>query len=251
MISRSVDGLRSIALAISIVTGAALHAEEQPTYLPAEISKMVEPIFPAKAERSGIYKGKVKVLISINAAGHVSDYMITAASHEAFIDPVEGVIEQWVFSPALYNGVPVNSIKPIDMAFESSGLGFVTQGTSAITAHFIDLLEDSLKVDLIAKASELDHLPKPLKIVEPKIYADIPEDDRSGVMVFEFFIDKEGRIRLPSLAESEGDDRLAQAALEALSQWRFEPPIVDGEPTAVYIRQKFDFGTATQGGEEP
>jgi outer membrane biosynthesis protein TonB len=37
------------------------------------------------------------------------------------------------------------------------------------------------------------------------------------------------------------DETYAQAAVGALSQWRFEPPTRRGKPVAVRVQQKFVF----------
>jgi TonB family protein len=57
------------------------------------------------------------------------------------------------------------------------------------------------------------------------------ESHIQGDVVLHAIIDKEGRIsELQVLA---GDDSLAQAALDAVRQWRYKPMLVDGQPAEV------------------
>jgi protein TonB len=52
-----------------------------------------------------------------------------------------------------------------------------------------------------------------------------------GEVVLHAIIDKEGKIS--EVQVRSGDDTLAQAALEAVRQWRYKPMLVDGEPREV------------------
>jgi hypothetical protein len=60
----------------------------------------------------------------------------------------------------------------------------------------------------------------------------------------EFIIDEKGTPRMPVLVSSTDID-FAVTAADALSHWRFTPPLRDGKPVAVRVRQEFVFSAET------
>jgi TonB family protein len=63
-------------------------------------------------------------------------------------------------------------------------------------------------------------------------------------VVVDFYVDQDGRIRMPVIM-SATHDFLAQAAVDALNQWRFKPPTLAGQPVAVRVEQEFVFSPST------
>jgi hypothetical protein len=59
-------------------------------------------------------------------------------------------------------------------------------------------------------------------------------------VVLDFYIDTEGRPRMPVVL-SAAHDVYAIAAMEALLQWRFAPPTRQGRPAIVRATQQFSF----------
>ena len=62
----------------------------------------------------------------------------------------------------------------------------------------------------------------------------------AGTVTLDFYIDGEGRVRLPA-ADLGTHPSFARAAVEALDQWRFEPPTSEGRPVVVRAIQTFNF----------
>ncbi len=56
----------------------------------------------------------------------------------------------------------------------------------------------------------------------------------TGVIILESVIDKQGTVCAARVI-SKRNDAAAQAALDALRQWRFKPALVDGRPEPVYF----------------
>ena len=63
---------------------------------------------------------------------------------------------------------------------------------------------------------------------------------QEGQVVLDFYIDEQGRPRMPVVTHSD-DDALNLAAVEALSHWRFVPPTRNGVPVMVRAKQSFRF----------
>ena len=63
-------------------------------------------------------------------------------------------------------------------------------------------------------------------------------------MVYNFFIDQEGRVRIPWLDEQEFqhiDEEILDATYDALMQWEFTPPTVNGKKVVTQVSQPFWF----------
>lgn len=56
-------------------------------------------------------------------------------------------------------------------------------------------------------------------------------------------VDGEGYVRLPKIV-SATDPAFGYAAVQAISQWRFEAPKVHGKATPVRVRAPFEFNGA-------
>jgi TonB family protein len=77
---------------------------------------------------------------------------------------------------------------------------------------------------------------KPLPVYPP----DIAKEGAGDKVIAEFFIDEDGAVQLPHIAEAKNDE-LAWVALTALSRWRFEPPLRQGRPVVTRIRLPMTF----------
>lgn len=72
-----------------------------------------------------------------------------------------------------------------------------------------------------------------------------PEDARKsrleGKVVVKTVIDEQGNVQSPAIEGSSGHESLDQAALEAISAWRFKPATLHGKPVAVYYWLTINF----------
>lgn len=219
----------------------ALQAELPQYDRPPELLENKLPMFPTRLQLEGILQGEVETLVDIDAQGRVVDVLYLGATHRYFVDAVDRVIHDWRFSPALREGEPAPTTKSLTIEFKLGELVNASFGPSIAFADLEAVVPNRGVEAYIAKMSELDRIPTPRSIVRPGIFAEIPEDERTGRAVFQFFIDEQGAVRIPVLTEVEGDLRLAEAALIALEQWQFEPPRVHGRPVITHARQEFLF----------
>jgi TonB family protein len=63
-----------------------------------------------------------------------------------------------------------------------------------------------------------------------------------------FYIDEQGRVRMPSVSieTNEANEELAAAAVTAVSQWQFETPTCKSRPVLVLAQQEFSFKPKAQ-----
>jgi TonB family protein len=91
--------------------------------------------------------------------------------------------------------------------------------------------------------SELDRIPTPIAAPSPGYPARLAQPGASGHVTVAFYIDESGAVRLPSVEAGE-DPELAAAAIDALRNWKFEPPTVKGRAVLVRASQLFTFRAA-------
>jgi TonB family protein len=66
-------------------------------------------------------------------------------------------------------------------------------------------------------------------------------DDQIHSVTVEFYIDEQGNVRMAAVPRTSAGDAYAAAAVAAVEQWRFEPPLRRGQPVLVLAQQEFNF----------
>ena len=93
---------------------------------------------------------------------------------------------------------------------------------------------------------QLDRTPTPIKIVKPVYPGRLARSSHGGHVTVEFYIDEQGRVRLASVDRQtiEANEELAAAAVTAVEQWQFEPPLMNGRPVLTLAQQDISFKPA-------
>jgi len=103
-----------------------------------------------------------------------------------------------------------------------------------------DAEENKLKT--VSKDSECDEITRP-EVIE-KVNPKYPEEARKakimGHVIVETVINEKGTVDDIKVVESP-DERLSEAAVEAIRQWTFEPALCDGRPVGVYYNLTINF----------
>jgi TonB family protein len=201
------------------------------------IEQKAPAAFPPWLLMRGLHSGKVRLVISVNAEGRLVDQLVVAYTHEGFVKPVLEAVKEWSFEPAKVDGVPRSS--RVDLHFEFKSDLNVTVNTADMNVMQDILLEryeykpHSLK--------ELDRIPTPSFVVNPVFPPRglVPGSHR--VVTVEFYIDEEGRVRIPAVPREAANDEFAAASVAAVEKWKFEPPMRHGQPVLVLARQEFRF----------
>lgn len=201
---------------------------------PAKVRGVVVPVYPHDLRRAGT-RGKATAVMSINEAGRVVRIDVVETTHPEFGQALTAALESFAFDPALKDGHPVVSFLRFEQSFNATELRD-PEGDRLLTL-------EKKHPEKIASAKQLD---APLKAISrrapvfPLIRAG--RDDTAEAMV-DLIVDDEGYVRLPRIV-SATDPAFGYAAVQAVSQWRFEPPKVHGTPTAVRVRAPFAFTPA-------
>ncbi len=207
------------------------------------IKEYQDPIFPNSLKMEGYDEGYATFAICVNQFGELKDYLLLEASHIQFAKAVERVIPKWRYSVPLVDGEVGAIASKIRVNFErGSGFVYETIGYQSLLPNFINvpLYSDAYRIYTL---NELDSIPIPNHIQKPNFPVQMLEERETVNAVFEFFIDKEGNVRIPTLREADDriDERLLIIAQEALLQWKFNPPMHNGKPVVAKAAQPFRF----------
>lgn len=232
------------ALAFPCLWAATALAQKNDSSL---IKVTVEPRYPVALSHQEVNQGRAEFVITVDNQGTLRDHLLVEASHPLFGQAVEDVLPSWEFRPALIDGKRVNAMHRVTINFRNSGTFVVgVDSVSAIKDSRINLIGGSRNNEeyRVALLPHLDAPPEMLQVVHPNIpdSEDIPAEGLR--IVYNFFIDQEGRVRIPWLDEQEFqhvDEEILDATYDALMQWEFTPPTVNGKKVVAQVSQPFWF----------
>lgn len=193
-------------------------------------------VYPPRMLYSAIYYGEARVVISVDDQGKLTDLLVTGYTHEEFAAASIAALKRWSFEPARAGGRPRASRADVLFVFRDRGV-IVHNFPGALEQYRVFGAMQDRYVFKPSKLGELDRTPIPIKVVAPLS----GKSDREHRVTVEFYIDEEGRVRMPAVARESADDAFAAAAVAAVEQWRFEPPLRRGRPVLVYAHQEFNF----------
>jgi|HubBroStandDraft_2_1064218.scaffolds.fasta_scaffold143928_2 TonB family protein len=213
---------------------ASASAPPNSSVLPPIVETM-EPIFPPDLERDGIATGNVKFVIKVDKTGKLEDLLVTEYTRRQFADEATRAIRKWTFGPTWVGSEPVGWVRELDLYFRAEGtvIRLVNTEPLAVDKQALQGYDETIEYRACS-LRDLDRIPIPRHVVAPAG----PLRPGSGPVKVEFYIDEEGRVRIPVVREP-ADAAFANAAVEAVSQWQFEPPTCKGKPVLVHAIQIF------------
>lgn len=199
------------------------------------------PLYPLLLKVEGITRGNAIVAISVGADGRLSDSLVLGYTHELFAQACVEVLKEWRFTPARLDGTPVPA--RIELTFNFTLEGAVISAN--IVNHFyfdhFETLGDGRYSYRPCRTNEVDRVPAPVVKVTPKYAFEAEQQGVRGKVEVRFYIDETGAVRLPAV-DANAHPYLADTALAAVKEWRFEPPTHRGRPVLIAASQVFDFG---------
>ncbi|HZZ56568.1 MAG TPA: TonB family protein [Opitutaceae bacterium] len=217
--------MRLLTTACLLVAACAAAAQESgPRLLTA-----VQPEIPAALRAEGVASGRVMVTAEVDASGHIVDCLATAATDPALIEPAVAAVRRWVFDPASLDDREGGKMI-LDFAVRFGAAPPEPEDLGAVDWKF-----------QLPELRSLDRIPVPRHPVRPAFPADALAAGAAGEITVDFYVDGDGRVRMPSVIEGISP-RLDRAALAAVAGWRFDPPLLHGQPTAVHSQQTFMVG---------
>jgi TonB family protein len=200
------------------------------------------PQFPLSLKMDGITQGSATIAISVSDEGRLTDWLMLGYTHELFAKASVAALKEWRFTPAMLDGTPVPAKAELTFNFTLEGAVI----SANIVNHFLfDNFEgraDGLHAYRLRGPSEIDRLPVPVFAVAPKYAVEAEQQGVHGRVEVRFYIDETGAVRMPAVA-SDTHPYLANSAVAALREWRFEPPTRHGRPVLIAASQVFAFGS--------
>jgi TonB family protein len=214
-----------------------------PEYVPVKINQNADATYPPSMVTAGVKSGAASLAISVDDTGALSDCLVTAYSHPAFAASAMAALRKWTFEPARIHGVPRNSKTDLTFHFELDGVAVVSMDANSYMELMHFKLSPNSEAYRACTLSELDRIPAATRTVNPVYPAELARSSRGGHVPVEFYIDPQGRVRMPSVAREtiEANAELAALAVAAVSQWQFAPPVSNGRPVLVAASQDFSF----------
>lgn len=230
-------------LASLLISPLALAQAGLPAYVPLKINQTVDAAYPQKMVAAGIKNGVASLAISVDDNGVLTDYLATAYTHPSFADAAVAALRRWTFEPARIHGAPRNSKADLTFHFELDGVAVVSMDVISYNELVHFKVAPNSEAYNVCTLPQLDHAPAPLRTVNPVYPAELARSSRGGHVLVEFYIDEQGRVRIPSVAREtiEANAELAAVAVTAVSQWQFAPPVSNGRPVLVLANQDFSF----------
>jgi TonB family protein len=200
------------------------------------IHQTSELVYPPMMLYNAIYYGEARVVISVDEDGKLTDHLVTGYTNAGFAEAAAAALKRWTYESARARGKARASRADVLFIFRDKGV-IVQNLPGALEQHrTFGALQDRY-VFKPCKLGELDRIPNPMQVVPPMV----AKSNRLHIVTVEFYIDEEGRVRMPAVARESADDAYAAAAVAAVEQWRFEPPLRKGRPVLVYAQQEFSF----------
>lgn len=205
-----------------------------------KIEATVVPVFSPSLIARGVTEGRVALAVAVDASGAVTDWLALGYSDEELVAPCVEALKHWKITPARFDGQAVPA--QTDLVIE------VTAGGTLRTHNVMDeAAAQQARMGLkqfphrIRTVGEIDRVPAPVATVAPKYAEEAKQDGVQGKVEVRFYIDETGAVRMPSVVD-DPHPYLAEKALEAVRQWKFERPTWKGSPVTVAVSQEFTFG---------
>lgn len=243
---RSSAATRAVFVGAFLLVGpATLRAQVAPNEKSARamrLERFVVPEFPPFLRLSGVMQGTVVAAIGHDGRGRMTDVLVLEASDPRFAEAALDAIREWKFKPAEAASPSNESAVPVVRFLFTTGSVSMVPLTTANRTGARRTVRAETPVEL-PNFSHLDQVPKRLLGAEPEFPAALRGRAPGGTVVVKYFVDGDGRVRLPVVITAPAPE-FGVAALAALRQWRYEPPRIDGKPVIALERHAFQFGAA-------
>ncbi|HEX2861623.1 MAG TPA: TonB family protein [Lacunisphaera sp.] len=210
-----------------------------PAIEPLRIKPTTELGFPQALTNTLVREGWARVMIAVDAEGRLEDLMVVSYTHESFGREAARALREWQYRPARQSGQPVGSRLTLLVDFSDNRAGIkmwqmgdIDQAPGFNWERVLKEIYEPRELDSPVRAREVVRPANPIKA--------IPSAGDRNIVKIDFVIDATGKPRMPVVVSSP-HDAFAQAAIDALIQWRFTPPQRWGKAVAVQLQKEFVF----------
>ncbi len=243
--------LSALALSAAALGPLGLSASNPPGYPPFAKSEYtparlgphepdVEVDYPGSATARGIPKGMAVVSILVGADGKAIDYLLVNCTDPAFGTALLDEAKTLKFAAANFKGIAVPARFNLGYNFVPNDKSIAVNAMDAARAKIGGIDPPAATYSAVSEG-KLDRPLEFTRAVMPQLPADYRGADAKTVMVFvTFYVDEQGHARAPNV-ESAVSPGLIPAALRAVAQWSFKPPLAKGKPALVFAGRAVGF----------
>lgn len=232
-------GRLSAAVVLTLAPLSLLGAMNEEIAQQLKLTRYVEPVFPEMARMSGLGEGHVALAISRAPDGTPADVLVLSATEPSLGTAVLEAARQWRFEP---------STDPAELAARTVRIGFKLGGVVIYPfgkRHIDEVLNavDELKLRepvRVPQVQSMRQAPKALAQPMPAYPRSLLAKPIEGQAKVRFYVDEDGRVRLPEIIEATTPE-FGAAAIAAVSQWRYEPPQLGGRRIVAADNWAFQF----------
>lgn len=213
-----------------------------PRFRGGRLLHKVVPKYP-KAARDAQLQGTVRLSATIAKDGKVKDVTVLEGDPTLAAAAAEAV-QRWRYEPYSLNDAVVEVPTVIAVNFTLDGHTEFSQdvtspassnGASANVESATPAVASSTLPYPVYKVGGDVKPPKAISAPDPSYAESARKARKQGNVVLGLVVTPEGSVRDIEVCRSL-DSALDQKAVEAVSQWRFEPATKDGKPVAVHVR---------------
>src|SRR5215469_2535605 len=202
-----------------------------PWVLHAKLTHEVMPEYPKEARESHT-QGDVLIDVIVDESGNVQTAKLTNCANcsSSLGDAALGTVRKWTYQPTVVDGNPVPVRSWIAFRFRfliEPSIEILTRSESSTPSLEAFKTVTFRKLRISSGVAEANLIHK----VEPKYPDKAKAEHIQGDVVMQCVIDKEGKLVVTKVLS--GDPVLAEASLKAVSQWRYKPYTLNGEPVEV------------------
>jgi len=146
-------------------------------------------------------------------------------------------VEEEEEPPELEEEPPQLTLEQLDLAL-NPGMGGDLAGDFALPGFSSD--DSKLNLDDIFDLNEVDQKPKAVKQVKPTFPRNLQRKGVSGAVRVIFVVDQNGDVGDITIVKTSHEE-FADAVLEVLPKWKFEPAMKDGQKVKARVRIQIPF----------
>jgi len=241
-------GVTMLAWLLGFAAGtirAAVTGEEE-TVRELGLVRMILPDYPLGLRSDGVAAGAASVIVTRGADGVPIDIFVLRASQPQFGDAVVAAVRKWRFIPTRPGERPVQRTPVVTFEFTARGVIFVPMGKQSTTEGWM-FGAPGRRAAGIASFEQLDSVPRAVEQAMPRFPPALMGRVERGSAEVEFLVDATGQVRVP-VVRRESARGFGEAALAAVSRWRFTEPRRRGQAVVAVAGWEFQFGPAAPAG---
>jgi TonB family protein len=212
--------------------GGSVQAPERVRY--------VAPVYPADAASARV-SGIVILEAVVGPSGEVTDAKVLK-SIPLLDEAALQAVKQWRYTPTTLNGQPVPVIMTVTVNFTIDGAAtqpVLVNGAPPQSIAASSSLATEWKGAPPIRTGGTITPPERVKYVPPVYPADAQQARVTGIIILEAIIDENGNVAMTKVLK--GVPMLDDAAVSAVSQWKYTPTLLNGVAVPVLMTVTVNF----------